>query len=635
MEMTAAASPVGRLELIPGELRDALAADFPDQVTTLDVRLVGDTFVIVGEVGSEPCKSAAKRLLLGMDGVFKVRNELIVAAALQGASDDDGEDGFFDAPAGPDWLRGTIVRKGSTTAEGPSSRHGRLEGPGIEYGSFGGDEVEDVTRFPELAVEGEVAASTEFTLVVDLVVQRRDAVQAIAIGRFPADWPMIEVNVQISSPLLSRIDDEPAMVVVRPGGASEPARIRCVAAAGVEPGGTVPLKVYFLHGTRICGDAEWTLHAAGERPAQPAPAEEAGEVAQDGPSSTDFAITITPDAPGPTLTIIINADADGVQRWNWIAITPGGTRNGSERIDLGEETAKFAAGLLAAAPAMSKQEFRRRMKGVGTRIWNVAPRSFRDALPTLRSSVGPSFPVQFLSDDPFVPWELMTPDDGSDHLHLEHPVARWPLGGRGTLHKSLPNGMIMSFVPEYDRNRTLPSAREEAQWLRDELGAQVEAPTRESFLRTMDGANGRGIGVVHFAGHGRADMGIGDAAIELQDGWVTSDDVNQSGVRLGEYAHCLVVLNACQLASEQVSLGLNGGWCAALAARDFGGLVAPLWAVQDRTAFEIVKVALAGLITQNETLGQTMLMARRSQAESSVAALAYLAHGDVMARVER
>ena len=642
MGAAAAANPAGRLELIASELRDSLAVRFPDEVSALDVRLVGDTFVIAGEVASEPCRSAARRLLLGMEGVSKVRNELVVAAFLQGASNGDLADDFFGRLPRPDELRGAVVRKGSTTG-GFGSRNGTIEGPGIEYAGFGGDDVTEVKRHPVFAVEGEVEAEAEVTLVLDLAIDGRDGKPSISLGRFPADWPSIEVDVQISSPSLSRVDDARAFIVVRADGGSDPARIRCAVSADAEPGAAIPIKAYFLHGTRICGDAEWTLHAteappiAAGRPTRPtgAPSLAAG-ASQDGDSSTKHGVTIEPDAPGPSLTVMIDADTSGVQRWTWIAITPAGSRIGRERIDLKEETVKFAAGLLATAPAMGSQEFRRRMRGVGTRIWNAAPKGFRDVLPALRSSVGGAFPIQFVSSDPFMPWELMMPDgDGLDHLHLDHPIARWPLGGGGTLHNSLPNGMVLSFVPEYDRNRTLPSARDEREWLRDELGAQVVTPTRDAFLNTLDGGVGRGIGVVHFAGHGKADMGVGDAAIELQDAWVTSDDINQSGVRLGEYTHCLVVLNACEVASEQASLGLNGGWCAALAARDFGGLVAPLWAVQDRTAFEVVKAALAGLIKDGATLGEALRAARKNQADASVAALAYLAHGDVMARVER
>lgn len=66
-------------------------------VTDLRVALDGDTLVLRGEVASEACRGDAKRLSLAFDGVFKVRNELVVAAFLEAASDAEDMDNFFGA----------------------------------------------------------------------------------------------------------------------------------------------------------------------------------------------------------------------------------------------------------------------------------------------------------------------------------------------------------------------------------------------------------------------------------------------------------------------------------------------------------------------------------------------------------
>ena len=651
--MTAAVparAPMGLQQMLE-QLSDALGSRHPGEVAKISLALVGDTFVITGEVVSESCKTAAKRLLLGADGVLKVRNDLVVAGYLQGASDGDVEDSFFSSGgrgAARD-LSGKIVTK-SWPPTSYFTRDGRIEGPGIEYASAASEPVEEVTRHPSLAVEGKIVGGGEIVAVVDLGSERQADGQTISLGRFPEGWSEIPVTVQLTSPALE-IVDAMQQVLVRADAPSEPARVRCKVKTDVEPGTALPVQVYFLHGTRICGHAEWTLHAAGDGDEAvgtgPATAESDSitstandDVREQGatvPSAVagGASVTIVPDAPGPTLTVVINAGDDGAQQWTWFAATPQGLRVGNEGINLKASGAVFAAGLLQACPGYGKNEFRRRMHGVGERIWKASPAQFQKELPLLREAAGSAFPVQVISNDPFVPWELMKPDGvDADHLHLVHPVARWPLSQQGTLRGKLPAGAIVSFVPRYDVNRTLPSAIEEADWLYDQLGAKIEAAKRNDFLETLDGSRGRAIGVVHFAGHGRADMGLGDAAIEFEDGWVTIDEVNQSRVQLGELTHSLVVLNACEVASETPSLGLNGGWCGALADRGFGGLVAPLWAVQDRTAFAIVKATLGNLLEQRTTLGEAMLNARRQEADQSVAALAYLAHGDVMARIE-
>ena len=73
------------------ELRAALVGLLESRhsglVTDLRLEADGDTIVLSGEVASEACRSDAKRLALAFDGIFKVRNKLVVAAFLEAASD--------------------------------------------------------------------------------------------------------------------------------------------------------------------------------------------------------------------------------------------------------------------------------------------------------------------------------------------------------------------------------------------------------------------------------------------------------------------------------------------------------------------------------------------------------------------
>lgn len=117
----------------------------------------------------------------------------------------------------------------------------------------------------------------------------------------------------------------------------------------------------------------------------------------------------------------------------------------------------------------------------------------------------------------------------------------------------------------------------------------------------------------------------------MTDGWVSSKEVH-SGVRLGMRDGTFVVLNACSAGTADETLGVVGGWPTRLATRGFGGVLAPIWAVQDEHASSVVLHQLDGL-TKGRPLGEAMRDARVCYRNASATPYAYLCHGDVMARM--
>jgi CHAT domain-containing protein len=138
--------------------------------------------------------------------------------------------------------------------------------------------------------------------------------------------------------------------------------------------------------------------------------------------------------------------------------------------------------------------------------------------------------------------------------------------------------------------------------------------------------------MLHFAGHGRAHSGVSEGGIEMEDDIVSITDVHQDRVVLGKQQGTVIVLNACETSAGARLLGMNAGWGAAIADREFGGLIAPLWEVQDEAALSMMQSALPCLLDGTRTLGEALKGARLATSGTSVAAYAYLAHGDVMAR---
>jgi hypothetical protein len=274
----------------------------------------------------------------------------------------------------------------------------------------------------------------------------------------------------------------------------------------------------------------------------------------------------------------------------------------------------------------------RMMDGIGEQLWRASPSGFQAEYARCRATLGSDFPIQFVSEDPHVPWEMMKPDiDGARHLFIDHPVARWPLSRTSLLRERLGEGELLSFVPMYAPGRGLPSAQIEGRWIAEELGAVAMPPRTGSFFAVLDGHHPEPVSVIHFAGHGRADTGQRDGGIQMEDGYVGVLEVDQRRTVVGEKCATLVVLNACEMSTGARMLGMNTGWAAAIAARGFGGLIAPLWEVEDAMALEMMKVALPDLLSGTHTLGDALRRARLVHHAASVSAFAYLAHGDVMA----
>jgi len=624
------------------KLRELLSARHPDEVTTLHVEIEGDTVVLMGEVASEGCRGDAKRLALAFDGVMKVTNRLVVAAFLVPASDTSDEDDFFERSA----RRGVERRSDGSTVDrqldeaftreirtkGTGSRHDGLvkglipDGPRIDSTLEPEPGTDEVSRYPSVAKTGQLVAGATISVSVNLSVEDAGDGEAMRIATAADDWSMLEVTVQISGDWIASASPEVGSITLRRDSSSDPAVFACEVSDDYVAGTPAEILVYYVHGTRICGHLRKDLadSVAPAKPATPAPTP-AKPVA--GP------VVIDRGATGPTMSVMIAQSGSARQDWSWIAYVPGGTLTGKGTVELEGSAKSFSDVLLAGCPGLADDKFRRTMLGMGEMIWNKTPSGFRECYAACRAAGPTSFPIQFATDDPYVPWEMMRPiveGLATDHLYLDHPVARWPLSSKW-MRSAFGVGDILSFVPDYQA-RPLASAAAEGSWICTTLNAVRMAPTRASFLELLDGNRSDKVRLIHFAGHGTVDTGINDGGIKLQDGEVGVMEVNQSSVQIGRRDGPLVVLNACEASAGAEMLGMNTGWGAAIAAREFGGLIAPLWAVKDSMAFAIAQATLPALVTGDASLGEAVAAARKANADVSVAALAYLAHGDVMAR---
>lgn len=490
-----------------------------------------------------------------------------------------------------------------------------------------------ISRFPAIRSERAPERSRTYEFEVDLSM-RRDAATSgdeVTFADIPADWTSLDVDVEVFSSSLSFGAGEARKQIRITRDGSVPAKFAATVHDEPPETTTIEIVAMFNHGGRFSGLARRTFELSA-----PAKIEPKVPRSPDAGSSPG-AVAVVPGAMAPQLTVKIIAYG-GVGKYLWSLNAPQGRGLGlsswSGLSDIGRSTGDFALGLLKGCPRLKPGQHANVLQGIGEDIWRATPQEFRDLYRDLRKKLGRGFPIQVVTDEPHVPWEMMHPTgdagiDDADHLFMAHPISRWFLSSEGRMPAVFRPGSIASFVPEYDDGSGLPAAIAEGQWLVSNLSAASIEATYDKFTRFWaTDVPAEPVAVLHFAGHGQAE----DAAngkLKLLDGWVFSSEVN-SGVKLGQRFGTFMVINACEVGASDYRLGLVSGWAARLADRGFGGVLAPLWAVQDEHASGVVRDYLANFVG-GRPLGEAMLAARVAYREKSSTPYAYVCHGDVMA----
>jgi chaperonin GroEL len=253
--------------------------------------------------------------------------------------------------------------------------------------------------------------------------------------------------------------------------------------------------------------------------------------------------------------------------------------------------------------------------------------------------------IQFISDEPFVPWELMLVRDEKrgrnvkeEILSIRHAVGRWVHDASSPLRQQIKVKDITVFASDYATvdgvEPKLPWAIEERDSLVNEYaalkGILKYEPVRQFF---RDGASQ----AVHFACHGSMNSERPtESKLRLEDfeNFVTAY-LEEDEVREGEgKEHPLIFLNACQLAGAGPQLGLITGWPQTFLNSGASACVAPLWSVIDEKARDASAEFYELVFKQGKTLGEALQEVRRKWIEKkSLTYLSYVLYGDPMARV--
>jgi hypothetical protein len=271
------------------------------------------------------------------------------------------------------------------------------------------------------------------------------------------------------------------------------------------------------------------------------------------------------------------------------------------------------------------ETFTKDLQAIGMRMFQeLVPEGIQRLLWTHRSELTG---IQVLSDEPYVPWEIVHLKGSGDTTREEWflgqmGLVRWleNLENNGFGPKHLDIKKTLAVIPDYpkDTDWELAETAFEFDYLRAKLGASKVPSNRTDVDAILE--NPGSFDLLHFAGHGEAPTeGSLDASlilgVEASGGrWLTeeldSETVAQFANLASNGTRPMVVLNACQVGRLQRRLGGTGGFAKAFLSRGAGVFVSSLWAVGDEPARHFVE-ALYESLHSGERLSEAVSEARR------------------------
>jgi CHAT domain len=274
----------------------------------------------------------------------------------------------------------------------------------------------------------------------------------------------------------------------------------------------------------------------------------------------------------------------------------------------------FSAGVLRARGAFFAEQ--------------LLPADLRKTLSSLRGRIQT---LQIVSDDPWIPWEILRIEESPESEVVDGPflceafaLTRWMPSIRETRY--LPLSRIAVVAP---RSSKLPHAEREWQDLQALTGDGRQVERIPARLREIGEAFCQGIyDGWHFTGHGL----FRGHAPDLSPIWLEEKEALTPVHLAGEAKRMglkrpLVFLNACETGQSGLSLTDAGGWVPHFLRTGAGAFLGTLWPIRDSRSREFARTFYAGFIG-GLPLAEAVQAARRTiRSEEDPTWLAYTVFG--------
>ncbi|GCE44126.1 hypothetical protein Rhow_008424 [Rhodococcus wratislaviensis] len=297
--------------------------------------------------------------------------------------------------------------------------------------------------------------------------------------------------------------------------------------------------------------------------------------------------------------------------------------------------------------------FQRALQDYGSDLFSrLFPEAIQRALWSYRAELDR---LVVLSDEPFIPWELVHLKDPDERIRPNEPhflgqqgLVRWLYGAARpypstTLHAR--EGKVRSLCPQYlDPDLQLPETVDEEKYLATRFGAEAVEPTDKAVRQLLREGT---FDLLHFAGHGVAEgMSIDQAKVLLADreagrqyarSYLSATTVAQNANLLADKGDGgpLVVFNACQVGRIGYQLASLGGFAQAFLQGGAAAFVSSLWSVGDAPARTFVETFYDQLLDGHPIATAVTAAREKARAAGDATWLAYVVYAHPAARLDR
>ncbi|MBO4224734.1 CHAT domain-containing protein [Bradyrhizobium neotropicale] len=276
------------------------------------------------------------------------------------------------------------------------------------------------------------------------------------------------------------------------------------------------------------------------------------------------------------------------------------------------------------------------LRGAGIALFDAAPKSFRNLFWELVDAKKPPREICIVSEEPYVPWELMIPRRKRTNgevemrkpLGVEFPIGRWipPDFVAGRTRIPLTDSYVIA--PKYAGTRlVLAFSDAEQALLTHDFAAEPISPA--TFAQIAEKLTSAGRSLVHFVCHGK-DGGDGRQVLQLENGEELSSSqlLGIEGLeRTFARKRPFVFINACEVGRGTAALVGLGGFATSFIELGASAVIAPLWSVKDGIAHQVAETFYNTIkLEPNTPFAEIMRRLRAKAYESSSAEDTYAAY---------
>jgi len=344
------------------------------------------------------------------------------------------------------------------------------------------------------------------------------------------------------------------------------------------------------------------------------------------------------DAYDLTISVLDTGENDG-RHFHLIADAPAIGKRLESTWNLGTRTEQIVSNYMKRFVADNLKPTTRlaELTGAGVELFRATPGDFQKLFWEMIDAGKPPNTILVVSDDPYIPWELMVPrrtvpgkvPETRRPLGVEFSVGRWIRGDYTSPPQQISLDRTYVIAPNYVMAaKNLKWAPQEAKFVCESFQPS-RAIDPADLDKIREALQEHGATLLHFICHGAAGAGA-DQTVYLRD------MVNNLSCAVVEGSdefvtaffrdHTFVFLNACEVGRTAPALvGINGLPVTFLRL-GASGVIAALWSVKDDLAHQVAEKFYTAVLQQPQIPFAEILRDIRSQAYTGRAEDTYAAY---------